>query len=174
MDRVNFMPHALSDFLYAVCDLYDTEGRTGGAMAASALRRHANTVIDPQKWPNAFETGVPGAIALIDSPLARLSKNALYMRWGGADLRGRRLPEDLSNAMPFCELIGPNGMFFDKNVRVGLWMQNPGMVYGPRSHAAEETFYILSGKVIWWNEDDGHRTLGRGEYVFHNTNPRNH
>ena len=44
------------------------------------------------------------------------------------------------------------------------------MVYGPRSHAAEETFYILSGKAIWWNEDNGHRSLGRGEYVFHRFN----
>ena len=140
-------------------------------MAASALRHHANTVSNLQKWPNAFKIHILDAIALIDSSLADLAKNALpYMRWGGADLRGERLPKDLSNAMPFCELIGPNGMFYDKNVRVGLWMQSPGIVYGPRSHAAEETFYILSGKAIWWNEDNGYRSLGRCEYVFHRSN----
>ena len=165
------MAHPLSEFLYAVSDLYDAEGRSGGTMAADALRHHASTISDPQEWPNEFETPVLNALSVKDSPIVELAKHALpYMRWGGSDLRGDRLPKDLSNAMPFSELIGPNGLFFDKDVRIGLWMQSPNMVYGPRSHAAEETFYILSGKAHWWNEDDGERRIGKDEYVFHRSN----
>ena len=63
------MAHPLSEFLYAVSDLYYAEGRRGGAMAAAALRHHTSTFSDPQEWPNAFETPVLNALSVKDSPL---------------------------------------------------------------------------------------------------------
>ena len=66
-----------------------------------------------------------------------------------------------------CELIALAGMFFEADVRVELWQQTAHVTYGPRWHAAEETFFILSGEADWWNEDDGHQRLGAGRQVFH-------
>mgnify|MGYP000041130620 CR=1 FL=1 len=69
-----------------------------------------------------------------------------------------------------CELVGPNGLYFNETVRVGLWLQTKDVVYGPRKHAAEETFYIINGEAEWWTELKKTRLKGSGSYVFHSSN----
>ena len=90
-----------------------------------------------------------------------------FIKWGGSDLREGRIPEDLANQMPMCELVGPDGLYFNETVRVGLWLQTKGVVYGPRKHSAEETFYIINGEAEWWSELKKTRLKGSGSYVFH-------
>jgi len=58
-------------------------------------------------------------------------------------------------------------LYFNDTVRVGLWLQTKGVVYGPRKHAAEETFYIINGEAEWWSELKKTRLKGSGSYVFH-------
>ena len=72
--------------------------------------------------------------------------------------------------MPMAELVGPDGMFFNETVRVGLWLQNKGIVYGPRQHEAEETFFIFNGEASWETELSEPKILGPNAYVFHPSN----
>ena len=58
-------------------DLYDSEGRSGGVMAAAALRQHTNTISEPQEWPNAFDKPLINALSVKESPLLELAKHAL-------------------------------------------------------------------------------------------------
>ena len=80
------------------------------------------------------------------------------------------MPENLANQMPMCELVGPDGMYFNKDVRVGLLLQKKNIVYGPRQHKAEETFFIFEGEAEWWNEKTSNKTAGSGTYIFHPSN----
>jgi hypothetical protein len=76
------MVHPSSEFLYAVSNLYDAEGRIVGTMSASALRHHASTINDTQEWPNSFERPVRHALSFKENHLVQLAKHALlFMRW---------------------------------------------------------------------------------------------
>ena len=97
-------------------------------------------------------------------------KASPYIKWGGSDLREGRIPDDLANRMPMAELVGPDGMFFNETVRVGLWLQNKGIVYGPRQHEAEETFFIFNGEASWETESSEPKIQGPNTYVFHPSN----
>ena len=72
--------------------------------------------------------------------------------------------------MPMAELIGPDGLYYNDTVRVGLWLQNKDIVYGPRQHEAEETFFIFNGEAHWWTDECELELKGPNSYVFHPSN----
>ncbi|MCP5088188.1 MAG: hypothetical protein GY952_15455 [Rhodobacteraceae bacterium] len=161
--------HAVRDLLQELAVLYGAEGRSGGDAAAAALTRVARELPDNLPLqPTHYELVLRTGMAFDPQPLAEKALAALpYIQWGGSDLREDRIPEKLANDMPMCQLVGPDGMFFDAEVRVGLWMQTAGVIYGPRSHAAEETFLLLAGEAEWHAEGRENAIIASGATVHH-------
>ncbi len=163
---------ALRNLMNELAQLYSGEGRRGGDAAATALQQAAANL--PAELP---ELGTPYAdqlkavLALNPQPIARTILVALpYIRWGAADLRNGRIPDALAEQMPMCELVGPDGMFPNPVVRVGLWMQAAGVTYGPRRHAAEETFLPFAGEGYWGTDDSEPVKRDPGATVHHPSN----
>ena len=160
--------HPLIKLFLALADVFSAEKRYGGNQAAKALIEASRLIDTPKRFENTFSKKVKSSLMINEHPLNSLILEASpFIKWGGSDLREGRIPEDLANQMPMCELVGPDGLYFNDTVRVGLWLQTKGVVYGPRKHAAEETFYIINGEAEWWSELKKTRLKGSGSYVFH-------
>ena len=163
--------HPLTKLFVALADVFSVEKRYGGNHAAKALIKASRLIDTPKKFKSSFVKEVNASLMIREHPLNSLVlKASPFINWGGSDLREGRIPEDLANKMPMCELVGPDGLYFNETVRVGLWLQTKGVVYGPRKHAAEETFYIINGEAEWWTELKKTRLKGSGSYVFHSSN----
>ena len=163
--------HPLTKLFVALADVFSVEKRYGGNHAAKALIEASRLIDTPKKFKSSFAKEVNASLMIREHPLNSLVlKASPFINWGGSDLREGRIPEDLANKMPMCELVGPDGLYFNETVRVGLWLQTKGVVYGPRKHAAEETFYIINGEAEWWTELKKTRLKGSGSYVFHSSN----
>ena len=71
-----------------------------------------------------------------------------------ADLHWRKagfgkLPQDTRDQLAVVELIGPDGMFRNRDVRIGLLIQRDGFHYPWHRHAAEEVYLVLTGTALW-------------------------
>ncbi len=163
--------HPLSKLFLSLAEIYTAENRNGANLAAQALIQASSDINTPKLLENQFSREVKFAINLNGHFLNKLVDEALpFIQWGGSDLREGRMPENLANQMPMCELVGPDGMYFNKDVRVGLLLQKKNIVYGPRQHKAEETFFIFEGEAEWWDEKTSNKTAGSGTYIFHPSN----
>jgi len=163
---------ALQSLLNELADVYQTEGRAGSDAAANALRTAAQSVPEsPENIPTHYADALTQTLQTSDHPLAALIITAIpYIRWGGADLRDGRIPDALGNQMPMCELVGPDGMFPNTDVRVGLWMQEANVQYGPRRHAAEETFIQIAGSAFWSTQNSAPTQHPTGAFIHHPSN----
>ncbi|MEJ6709618.1 MAG: dimethylsulfonioproprionate lyase family protein [Amylibacter sp.] len=163
---------ALQSLLSLLADLYETKGRSGADAAADALRSAAQSVPQtPDNIPTRYADALEKTLETSNHPLAALIIDAIpYIRWGGADLREGRIPDALGNQMPMCELVGPDGMFPNTDVRVGLWMQEANVQYGPRRHAAEETFIQIAGGAFWSTEHCAPTQHPTGTFIHHPSN----
>ncbi|MCP5072928.1 MAG: hypothetical protein GY947_06485 [Rhodobacteraceae bacterium] len=163
---------ALYNLLTELAQLYSGEGRAGGDATASALRKAAGEM--PAEMPELgtpYATELRSVLALNPEPIVRNILTALpYIRWGAADLREGRIRDALAERMPMCELVGPDGMFANDDIRVGLWMQAADVVYGPRRHAAEETFLLLAGSAGWSTKENTPERRDGGATIFHPSN----
>ena len=161
--------HPLAELLEDLAALYAKEGREGGDAAAEALRQAAGKVeASTPVQPNSYEAELRIGLSLSPEPIAARILTAMpYIRWGAADLRNGRIPDDLAENMPMCELVGPDGMIHHETVRVGLWLQTPNVIYGPRAHAAEETFLLLAGEAFWSVYEQPPARQGAGKTVHH-------
>ena len=83
-----------------------------------------------------------------ESNLINLLKDSInLLSWREAGFG--KLPETISKQICVTELIGPNGFFDHSNIRIGLLLQKPETNYPWHHHAAEELYFILSGKAYW-------------------------
>ncbi len=60
-----------------------------------------------------------------------------------------RLPMDVAAKITVCEILGPDGMFADPDIRFGLLFQQARVDYPPHRHAAEELYLVLEGTAGW-------------------------
>ena len=60
-------------------------------------------------------------------------------------------PEAVIGKQVYCDIIGPEGILNDDNVRMGLYLQSPNVMYPSHTHNAEEVYYVLSGTALWKN-----------------------
>ncbi len=65
------------------------------------------------------------------------------------------------------ELLGPDGLVYAPNLRLGLYGMQPGADYGIRTHPADEIFVMLAGRALWKMGDDGYREKGPGARAYH-------
>ena len=78
-----------------------------------------------------------------------------------------KLPENLSQEISVTEFIGPDGIFENPNVRIGLLLQSPEIHYPRHWHIAEELYYIISGTANWAADDEKEKLCQPGNFVHH-------
>tara|TARA_B110000879_G_C10881460_1_gene396964 strand:+ start:24 stop:608 length:585 start_codon:yes stop_codon:yes gene_type:complete len=78
-----------------------------------------------------------------------------------------KLPENISQEISVTEFIGPNGIFENPNVRIGLLLQSPEIHYPRHWHTAEELYYIISGTAKWATDDEKENPHAPGSFVHH-------
>ena len=118
------MPHSLSLLLQYLASITKSDGRAGGDRVSAALERHAASEIELHRLENPFSEMLAPSLSLVGADLGDyLRLAAPYIHWYGSDLSENRIPKSVADRMPMCELIGPDGMFFEADVRVGLWQQ---------------------------------------------------
>jgi len=161
-------PNQLSPLLTALADLFATENRPGGDENARALRACAALATDlPRTGPGPLAAHLHTALSGDPHPISPLVRQAApWLVWTYSELGGR-IRSDIARGMMQVELLGPDGMFPDRNVRAGLWVQSPNLAYTTRHHAAEETFFILGGHAIWQAGDAPEHRQGVGAQIHH-------
>ena len=90
--------------------------------------------------------------ATLQSPLLLELANSPLWRTGRVIF-----PPSFQGKSAILELLGPHGLAISHSVRSGLYLQSPGCLYPPHSHAAEEFYLVLSGNASWQR--------GEGEFV---------
>ena len=117
----------LKNLYLALAEIFDSEGREGGVQAAQALINASHKIKQPEKYTNSFLHEVNSSLNFQAHILNKLVlKASPYIKWGGSDLREGRIPDDLANRMPMTELVGPDCMFFNENVRFGYGFRTKG------------------------------------------------
>ncbi|MFN3260737.1 MAG: dimethylsulfonioproprionate lyase family protein [Pikeienuella sp.] len=78
-----------------------------------------------------------------------------------------RLSPEIADKMAVCEILGPDGMFIDPDIRFGLLVQRAHLLYPPHRHAAEELYLVLQGTALWAVDGEEPRPRRPGEFVHH-------
>lgn len=133
----------------------------------------AQAVLDCQGEADAAtqpaRSSTPAIVGFVDEQLRALigdvhtegsSSTATLIDWLGQyhqRLPWRRpgfntLPASLSARLAVCELIGPDGLYHDPDVRIGVLLQAADTHYPWHQHAAEEWYGVLSGDALWSRE----------------------
>jgi hypothetical protein len=77
------------------------------------------------------------------------------------------LDDEVSSNLYSTELVGPDGLFFDAGVRVGLLVSAAQTDYPVSSHSGEETCWVISGVADWTLDDGLYRPVRPGSLVHH-------
>lgn len=89
-----------------------------------------------------------------------------------ADLHWRKagfgkLPDDARQQLAVAEFIGPDGMFHNQDVRIGLLIQREGFHYPWHRHAAQEVYLVLKGTALWAVDDQDPSPRAPGSVILH-------
>ena len=58
----------------------------------------------------------------------------------------------------------------NKQLRFGLLLQDPNIIYAKHQHAAEELYLVLSGIASWSVDDEEAKEKDEGEFIHHAEN----
>lgn len=173
MDALNERDRQRFDALLdALADVFDGEGAPGGAEAARVLRDGKRRPF--RRWDRRTDLGDRIRAALEHpqaDPLAAVIRDAFdLIPWHFAGLEDGRIRPEIARVMATTYLVGPTGVIEDDAVWVGLFYQSPELDYPMRTHAAEETFYVVSGSAEWRVGEDPPAPKPPGAYVRHPSN----
>jgi len=162
------MSNPLSAVLAESALLLDQENRADAVLSAQIARKFAAQIVDFQQQPKgpldaAFQDAMAGSTLPIISAIKAARP---WLCWEFSALGGR-IRSEVANGMMQTELIGPDGIFYSDSIRLGLWVQSAGLDYPIRSHAAEETFFILSGNAHWTRNGQPPYFAGAGCEIHH-------
>lgn len=158
----------ISPLLTALAGLFAAENRPGADQAARRALKAAHSDSRPARAPEPPLAGIlESTLANTPHPLAPLIGAASpYIPWVPSG-HGGRIRQDIAARMMTAELVGPDGAFYAPDIRLGLWLQGPGVDYVTRSHAAEESFAILAGRAVWTRGTGPEYTAGCGDMIHH-------
>jgi hypothetical protein len=97
--------------------------------------------------------------------LQRLALCAEDLHWRRAGFG--KLPYDIDRKLAVTELLGPDGMFFRPDLRIGLLLQADGLHYPNHRHAAEELYFVLVGTACWAVDDAEPAPSAPGAFILH-------
>lgn len=78
-----------------------------------------------------------------------------------------KLPDGARQQLAVAELIGPDGMFHNQDVRIGLLIQRDGFHYPWHRHAAQEVYLVLKGTALWAVDDEDLSPRAPGSVILH-------
>ncbi len=168
---------AIKALTVAAADLFE---ETGHAMASSISdTARAAAGIDP-----AIGTRRAAACDLVAGAVAAMPRHAKADAFGVAleaaiphlawfNSTNPDLPERYRSGHAFVELAGVNGHISVPDIRFGVFLIAPKVFYPPHSHAAEELFYIASGRAEWQQDSAPYEVRAPGTTV-HNVPWRPH
>lgn len=162
------MSHPLSALLTESARLLNRENRADAVLTANAALKFAQSVVDLQQHPKGpLDEALNTTLEASDLPIIAAIRSAEpWLCWEYSELGGR-IRDDVAHGMMQVELIGPDGIFFADSMRLGLWVQSANLNYPIRAHAAEETFFILSGTARWTRDGQPAYLAGAGCEVHH-------
>jgi mannose-6-phosphate isomerase-like protein (cupin superfamily) len=79
----------------------------------------------------------------------------------------QRMGPDFVDRYGYVELIGPEGTFESRKLRVGFLLLGPYTVYPDHSHTAEEVYHVVSGRACWRRGDGAWRNEPPGAVIYH-------
>lgn len=157
----------ISELLVKLADAYGAEGRPGGDAAAAALlaASRRDGLCDPtDSAPSALlkrAAEQPGALP-ISATIGDCCQYFHWTHWAEGTLDDR-----VSSKLFTTELVGPDGLFHDSSVRVGLLISASDTDYPVSSHSGEETYLVISGVAQWTLDGSPYRPISPGALVHH-------
>jgi len=92
-------------------------------------------------------------VAATQPLIAAVAAARPYLAWR---MMGREGFDDaLRERIAYVELAGPEGAVAAPDLRVGLYLQAPGVDYPSHAHDAEELYLVLAGTAQWQRGWDG-------------------
>lgn len=157
----------LDKLLEELSAAFRQEGRPGGDLAAIRLLEAKQLPYRGISGKAAPEDLVSGVASLPDAlSIARLVLDCgSILSW--ENWEGDGLENGVSANLFSTELVGPDGHFYSKDVRVGLLISDANTDYPASNHSGEETYFILSGHAEWTLNHSPYKVLPPGSYVHH-------
>ena len=159
---------ALLQLLAVFQQLYANDGSEEGLFTAQEIGRVLASHPAPGPgsdptggvWTNVFDHPAP----LLEDLLRAA---APCIAWVHAGLDDGKIPAETARRMLTAELIGPESVLHSDLIRLGLFWQDAGVSYPPRTHAAEECYIMLAGQGEWSLDDAPPATRLPGAVIFH-------
>ena len=156
----------IRELIAEAAGIYAATGNRQAILAADCLRAlvasHPSAPLpDPKPLPgldSAFATVSPSALRSL------LERVAAHLPWTTSDVH---VPESFAGRSASAEIAGPDGLVPTQGLRFGLFWQSPETFYPPHSHAAEELYFVLSGRPLWQKDDAPFARVAPGSLVHH-------
>lgn len=161
------LSRALSEIAEAAADLYSSTNHPAALFAAASLRaKAADTIRDGVRAVCSPHRSLNQALSGQESGRMRdlLLLHAALTPWTVGEFE---MPDCFAGRFAFVELLGPNGVALREDLRFGLYLQEPDTYYPPHSHAAEEYYFVLSGKAAWQIDDGDFFEAAAGSFMYH-------
>lgn len=89
-----------------------------------------------------------------------------HLHWADTDAGVK--PKAVQERLAFVELVSPSGMIETEHCRIGLFFQRAETDYPNHHHAAEELYYVISGRALWSNDSIKDLSVKNpGEFIHH-------
>ncbi|MXV98135.1 MAG: hypothetical protein F4126_06720 [Acidimicrobiaceae bacterium] len=109
----------------------------------------------------------PSADATINAVLDELLRLAPVLPWrqtvGYLDVLSR----DYLDNYGYVQLLGPNAIVENPDVRVGIGLWGPNLHYPAHQHEAEELYHVLAGEPSFGDPDGESHVTRPGDAVHH-------
>lgn len=162
-------PHPLARFIDALSDLCGLEDRPEAKSTAQLLRSGGMNDMALPKPACRFDAEIRGLLAQTDTALSKSMMCAMdWIDWGVNPVSDQ-MPEGPAAMIGVATFLGPEGPIPSSAYRLGLLFMRGGCYYPMHDHDADETYTILSGKVLW-TAGDNVKMRGQGEMIHHPSN----
>lgn len=113
--------------------------------------RRLNPAYQKQSQPAAryVDQALADALTCPSDLRGLLSRFAAQAKWQITETYRGHFEDHFFEQEAWSELIGPSGLIVSEEIRIGLLIMGPGLVYPAHHHPATEWYHVLSGTGQW-------------------------
>ena len=163
--------------LHCLSRIFAEEGRPGGDATAQALTDACASPWhdpDPNQWTPNFDVRhlLASAKQSPDATVAGLAQamddaHDTYF-WNSSKIPSLQPGTQLGDGILTAHVIGPEyAPAFHPTIKVGFFYQAANLNYPARSHAAEETYFLVSGTGHWSADHEPPQPQAPGQFIHH-------
>lgn len=157
---------ALQQFLAAAKESYAEHSSAIASQLCMTLEMHAGARLSAIASEVKACASIDCLLHSTDTPvLKHLARCAPQLSWRYPGFG--KIPAQIAERMAVVEIIGPDGMLFEQQLRFGLLYQEQNSYYPKHQHAAEELYCVLSGTALWAVDDAAPSPRLAGEFIHH-------